>query len=103
MSENYLSFQQREKCFLLTSPFIEPGRCDAMKGVPISGRLLQLRCATCNKVQEPSSRKAMELFAAGHWFHAGYTLLIKIVEPGELASTIDIQTSMGPLNLMGHW
>ena len=25
MSENYLSFQRREKCFLLTSPFIEPG------------------------------------------------------------------------------
>ena len=28
MSENYLSFQQREKCFLLTSPFIEPGLRD---------------------------------------------------------------------------
>src|SRR5271157_2131074 len=26
MSENYLSLQQREKCFLLTSPFIEPGK-----------------------------------------------------------------------------
>jgi hypothetical protein len=25
MSENYLSFQPREKCFLLTSPCIEPG------------------------------------------------------------------------------
>ena len=24
MSENYPSLQQREKCFLLTSPFIEP-------------------------------------------------------------------------------
>ena len=25
MSENYLLLQQRGKCFLLTSPFIEPG------------------------------------------------------------------------------
>src|SRR5271165_3324670 len=25
MSENYPSLQPREKCFLLTSPFIEPG------------------------------------------------------------------------------
>src|SRR5271167_3540285 len=25
MSENYPSLQRREKCFLLTSPFIEPG------------------------------------------------------------------------------
>ena len=24
MSENYISSQRREKCFLLTSPFIEP-------------------------------------------------------------------------------
>src|SRR5271157_517859 len=27
MSENYPSLQPREKCFLLTSPFIEPGLC----------------------------------------------------------------------------
>ena len=33
MSENYLSFQRREKCFLLTSPFIEPGRAQALRQV----------------------------------------------------------------------
>ena len=63
-----------------------------MNTVPLAGRLLQLRCATCNKVQEPSSRKAMELFAAGHWFHAGYTLLVEIAEPSELAGyAVDVQ------------
>jgi hypothetical protein len=67
-----------------------------MNTVPIIGKLLQLRCATCNKVQEPSSRKAMELFAADHWFHAGYTILVEIAKPAELASTIDIQTSRAP-------
>ncbi len=38
MSENYLSFQQREKCFLLTSPFIEPGLGKNEKGRVASGR-----------------------------------------------------------------
>src|SRR5271166_5587655 len=31
MSENYLFLQQREKCFLLTSPFIEPARSQVTK------------------------------------------------------------------------
>jgi len=39
----------------------------------------------CNVQQSPSSRKEMELFAAGHWFHTGYTLLVEITEPAELA------------------
>lgn len=64
-----------------------------MKTVPIAGKLLQLRCATCNKLQEPSSRKAIELFARTHWFHAGYTLPVEIAEATELASNIDIQTN----------
>ena len=63
-----------------------------MNTVPIVGKLLQLRCATCNKVQEPSSRKAIELFAASHWFHAGYTLLVDLAEPAELAGyAVDVQ------------
>jgi len=43
------------------------------------------------------SSGAIEVFARAHWFHSGYTLLVDIVEPAELASTIDIQTSRGPL------
>jgi hypothetical protein len=67
--------------------------CDVVNTVPIAGRLLQLRCATCNKVQEPSSRKAIGLFADAHWFHAGYTLLVDLAEPAELAwNVVDIQT-----------
>ena len=66
-----------------------------MNTVPIAGRLLQLRCATCNKVQEPSLRKAMELFAAAHWFHAGYTPLVEITEPSELAGcTVDVEGAL---------
>jgi hypothetical protein len=56
-----------------------------MNTVTVAGRLLQLRCATCNKVQEPSSRNAIDLFARAHWFHSGYTLLVEIAEPSELA------------------
>jgi hypothetical protein len=63
-----------------------------MSTVPIVGRLLQLRCATCNKVQEPSSPKATEFFARAHWFHSGYTLLVEIAEPSELAGyAVDVQ------------
>ncbi len=63
-----------------------------MNSVPIAGRLLQLRCASCNKLQEPISPKAIELFAAAHWFHPGYTLLVEIAEPTELARhTTDVQ------------
>lgn len=63
-----------------------------MNTVPIAGRLLQLRCATCNQVQEPSSREAIELFARTHWFHSGYALLVEIAEPTELAwSAVDVQ------------
>jgi len=54
-----------------------------MNVVPIVARLVQLRCATCNRGQEPSSRKAMEFFAAGHWFHAGNMLLVEIAVPTE--------------------
>ena len=56
-----------------------------MKTVPISGRLLQLRCAACNQVQEPSSPEVIELFARTHRFHSGYTLLVEIAEPLELS------------------
>ncbi len=64
-----------------------------MNRVRVAGQLVQLRCATCNKVQEPSSSKAIEFFARAHWFHAGYTLLIEIAEPAGLASNVvDIQT-----------
>jgi hypothetical protein len=67
-----------------------------MNTVPIAGRLLQLRCATCNKVQEPSSPKAIEVFALGHWFHSGYTLLVEIAEPPELScNAADVQLSTG--------
>ena len=59
-----------------------------MSSIPISGRLLQLRCATCNKMQEPNSPKAIELFAAAHWFHAGYTLLVEIALPAELSTNL---------------
>jgi hypothetical protein len=63
-----------------------------MNTVTVAGRLLQLRCATCNKVQDPSSRKAIELFAASHCFHSGYTLLVEIAEPAELAGyAVDVQ------------
>ena len=63
-----------------------------MNTVPIAGRLLQLRCATCNKVQEPSSPKAIDLFASAHWLHSGYTLLVEIAEPLALAChAVDIQ------------
>ena len=63
-----------------------------MNTVPIAGTLWQIRCATCNKVQEPSSPKAIGLFASAHWFHSGYTLLVEIAEPSELAGyTVDIQ------------
>jgi hypothetical protein len=63
-----------------------------MKTVPITGRLLQLRCAGCNKVQEPNSRRAIELFAQAHWFHSGYTLLVEITEPSELTGcAVDVQ------------
>ena len=64
-----------------------------MNAAPICGRLLQLRCATCNKVHDPSSREAIEFFARAHWFHAGYTLLIEIAKPRELAwNVVAIQT-----------
>ena len=65
-----------------------------MNSIPISGRLLQLRCATCNKVQEPSSRLAIECFSQSHWYHPGYTLVVKIGEPAELRDhVIDIECS----------
>ena len=68
--------------------------CEAVKTVPIAGRLLQLRCATCNKVQEPSSSKAIELFGAAHWFHAGYTLLVEIAEPSEISGdTVELEVA----------
>ena len=68
-----------------------------MKTVPLTGRLLQLRCATCNKVQEPSSLREIKIFARAHWFHAGYTLLVEIAEPAELAwNVVDVQTSRAP-------
>jgi hypothetical protein len=64
-----------------------------VKRVPIAGRLLQLRCATCNKVQEPSSAKEIDSFARAHWFHSGYALLVEISEPTELAwNVVDAQT-----------
>src|SRR5271157_3270574 len=46
MSENYPSLQRREKCFLLTSPFIEPGaelRRNRMKVIAI----FVLACICC--------------------------------------------------------
>jgi hypothetical protein len=63
-----------------------------MNAVTITGRLLQLRCATCNKAIEPSSTTAIERFACAHWFHAGYTMLVEIAEPAELANVVDVQT-----------
>src|SRR5271157_1405038 len=36
MSENYLFLQRREKCFLLTSPFIEPGNPRLLFTIKIS-------------------------------------------------------------------
>jgi len=65
-----------------------------MNTVQIAGRLLQIRCATCNKAMEPSSFTAIERFARAHWFHSGYTLLIEIAEPAELAwNVVEVQTS----------
>jgi hypothetical protein len=35
----------------------------------------------------------IELFANSYWFHAGYTLLVEITEPSELAGyEVDVQT-----------
>ena len=37
--------------------------------------------------------RAIDLFARAHWFHAGYTLLVEIAEPAELAlNVLGIQT-----------
>jgi len=51
-------------------------------------RLLQLRCATCNKVQEPTSRDLTDLFVLTHWFHSGYSLLVDIADPQELSGMV---------------
>ena len=60
----------------------------------IKGEIVTLRCATCNKVQQPTSSQAVRLFAREHWFHAGYTILVDISEPTELAcDLVDVQTS----------
>jgi hypothetical protein len=65
-----------------------------MSTVPLAGRLLQLRCATCNKVQEPSSPKAIDHFARAHWRHWGYSLAVEITEPEELAGRpVDVETA----------
>jgi hypothetical protein len=59
----------------------------------IKGEILALRCATCNKVQEPSSSEAIRLFVRSHWFHSGYTLLVDVAEPEALATNlVDITT-----------
>ena len=39
MSENYRCSRRREKCFLLTSPFIEPAG-DSIRGEPVLPRWL---------------------------------------------------------------
>lgn len=58
----------------------------------IKGEILFLRCATCNKVQEPTSTSAIRLFARVHWFHSGYAVLVDVIEPSELLGfAIDIQ------------
>src|SRR5271157_1815726 len=54
MSENYLFLQRREKCFLLTSPFIEPG---SRLSQELALRVLGGKC-------DPSG--AMESTAAAH-------------------------------------
>jgi hypothetical protein len=65
-----------------------------MNSIPIAAKLLQLRCASCNKVQQPSSPAAIEFFHCAHWFHSGYTLLVEIAEPAELTSkVVDVQAA----------
>ena len=51
-------------------------------------RLLQLCCATCNKVPKPTSRDLTELFVFTHWFHSGYSLLVDIADPQELSGMV---------------
>ena len=48
-SENYLLLHQREKCFLLTSPFIEPAKSvgDNDDNCPALAKIRLERCTHC--------------------------------------------------------
>jgi hypothetical protein len=53
--------------------------------VPIAGKLLQLRCATCNKTATAEDVTLAESFVFEHSHHSGYSVLVEVREPKFLA------------------
>src|SRR5208283_2399411 len=72
MSENYLSFQRREKCFLLTSPFIEPGQ------LPVRISSLVIICRNfCLSAWLPSNCTLLSVVVLGRHKYAEYLMSIR--------------------------